>query len=113
MPHEVGIVFHRIIDPRQKFLVMFDRLFDKPRIQTVRNHVALVRRALLTGSLSEARFAFFRCQTLTSGRNAVAKVRIVHELCPYSSISLLNSRAFARARGATGIRGLSGNASSR
>ena len=53
MPHEVGIVFHRIIDPRQKFLVMFDRLFDKPRIQTVRNHVALVRRALLTGALAK------------------------------------------------------------
>ena len=58
---EVRTVFYRIIDPRQKFLVMFDRILDKPGIQAVRDYVALLCRALLTGSLSEAGFAFFWC----------------------------------------------------
>src|SRR5438309_927783 len=47
------------------------------------------------------------------GRKAVAKVRMVHELCTYSSISLLYSRTCARSCGSRGMSGGRGNASSR
>jgi hypothetical protein len=39
---------------------MFDRILDKLGIEPMRNHVALVCRALLAGGLGETGFAFFR-----------------------------------------------------
>ena len=47
-----------------------------------------------------------------AGRNAVAKVRMVQELCRYSSMNLLYMRTRYRCPGASGIRDGAGKTSS-
>jgi hypothetical protein len=76
---------------------------------TLRLYSARRLSGVLLTSASQASRGIFR----KFGRNAVAKVKIMHELCTYSSISLLYIRARWRNNGSRGISGGSGKASSR
>src|SRR5262249_12279666 len=92
---QVGPARQRLFHPCEEFLVMRQRLPDVRRIEPVIDHVTFVFCAPRDG-----RFEKFG-------------VRIMHEWCRYSSISLLNMWTRARLLGAAGISGGSGNASSR
>ena len=83
------------------------------RVQAVQRHVALVLGALLERRLGEALVDLLAVSPANHGRKAVANVRMVQELCTYSSISLFTIRTLARCSRSRGMSGGSGNASSR
>ena len=97
-------------------LYYIDEIFPAPPLMPkaplARLRVRLYSARRLSGALlisaSQTSLGTFR----KLGRKAVAKVRMVHALCKYSSISLLYMRTRNRGSGAFGISGGSGKTSS-
>src|SRR5271169_3424729 len=104
---------NRILDRRQQLFVVLDRLLDEPESRPCATTSCLYSERFLLGDLAKPASRSSGLSRSRPGRNAVAKVRIVQELCTYSSTSLLKRRTLARESGEAGISGFSGNASSR
>src|SRR5262249_10612129 len=110
---KIALALQRFGHPRQQFLVLriasVTNSESSPCSMTLRLYSARRSSGVLLISASQAS----RGILIKFGRNAVAKVRIMQELCTYSSISLLYIRTRWRRRGSRGISGRSGKDSSR
>jgi len=87
---KVTAALQRAGHPRQQFLVLRNRLADRFGIEPVFDDAVLVFGAAVKRRLARGIFRKF-------GRKAVANVKIMQELCTYSSTSLLYIRDGATA----------------